>query len=88
MDDFQIENLRSIDKASLTFFKSQLSYENFVREKEIKTNHVLLPSEESEYIDDDLELEESDGEQVNKLDLDKAYEMYMSKKEEILKNFE
>lgn len=84
-----IENLRDIDKFALRFHKSQFTYEDFIREKELKTNQAVLPSEESDIgLDDDFEVEESDEERINKLDLDKAYEMYLNKKEEILKNIE
>ncbi len=83
-------SLKGVDKFAMKFYKSQYHYEDFVREKEIKTNTVIFHSDNSdEDIDDDLDIGKADEENaVNKLDLDHAYEMYLNKRSEILKNLE
>ncbi len=87
-----IRSLKEVDKFALRHFQNQFSYDDYVKEKETRTNTVLLASpEDSEMdLDDELELGKSDdeGEKVSKLDLDQAYEMYLSKKKDILRTFE
>lgn len=64
----------------------------FKTEKELKLKlqgQVLdneIKSEKSESLDEDLISEESDK-KVDRHDLEKAYQMYLSKKEEILKTY-
>ena len=85
-----LSSLKGVDKFAMKFYKNQYSYEDFVREKEFKSNTVIFHSDNSdEDIDDDLDIGKADEEnQVNKLDLDHAYEMYLNKKSEIMKNLE
>lgn len=85
-----LSSLKGIDMFSMKFFMNQYTYEDFVREKEIKTNTVIFQSDESEDdIENELDLGNEDEEHVvNKLDLDHAYEMYLSKRSEIMKNLE
>lgn len=85
-----LSSLKGVDKFAMKFYKSQYNYEDFVREKEIKTNTVIFHSDNSdEDIDDDLDIGKPEEENhVNKLDLDHAYEMYLNKRSEILKNLE
>jgi hypothetical protein len=84
--------LKGIDKFALRHFQNQYNFDDFVHEKECKSNLVLFRSpEESEVdLDEELEIGKSDGEgeKVSKLDLDQAYEMYLSKKKDILRTFE
>ncbi len=85
-----LEKLRNIDKFSIKIVKSEFTYQDFITEKEAKNNQPLLPSEGGSEVDieEDLVSEESEDNKVNKLDLEKAYELYLSKKEEIMKTFE
>lgn len=85
-----LEKLRNIDKFSIKIVKNEFTYQDYILEKEAKKNQPLLPSEGGSEvdIDDDLVSEESEDNKVNKLDLEKAYELYLSKKEEIMKTFE
>lgn len=74
----------------MKYIQGQYSYEDFIKEKEARGTVNLPQSEESEVeIDDDLDLAPSDDDnKISKLDLDKAYEMYLSKKQEILKSYQ
>ncbi len=73
----------------MKFYKANNSYEDFVKEKEIKSNTIIFQSDNSdEDLDDDLEIGDEEEDQVNKLDLDHAYEMYLNKRTEIMKNLE
>lgn len=82
--------LRNIDKFALRFCQNQFTYEDYKTIKEINTTAPYVPDENSDRsLDDDLGADESDGEErISKLDLDKAYEMYLSKKKEILKSYQ
>jgi len=85
-----LSSLKGVDKFAMKFYKNQYTYDDFVREKEIKTNTIIFHSDNSdEDIEEDLEIGNGEEEdQVNKLDLDHAYEMYLNKRSEILKNLE
>ena len=85
-----LNSLKGIDMFAMKFYNNQYTYEDFVREKEIKTNTVIFQSDDSEdNLDDELDIGHEDEEDaVNKLELDHAYEMYLSKRTEILKNLE
>ena len=85
-------SLKGIDKFALKHFQNQFTYEDYVQEKEYKSNAAVLPSPDDSDVDLDEELEigqsDGEGEKVSKLDLDQAYEMYLSKKKDILRSFE
>jgi hypothetical protein len=87
-----MSSLKGIDKFALKFYQNNYSYEEYVKEKESKSSVVLLHSPEESEIDLDEELEigasDDEGNKVSKLDLDQAYEMYLSKKKDILRSFE
>ena len=87
-----MSSLKGIDKFALKFYQNNYSYEEYVKEKENKSNVILFPSPEESEIDLDEELEigasDDEGNKVSKLDLDQAYEMYLSKKKDILRSFE
>jgi hypothetical protein len=82
--------LKNIDKFALRFYQNQFPYEEFVQQKEANAGITNIKDDSDNSADDDLGLDESDHEEerINKLDLDKAYEMYLSKKKEILKSYE
>jgi hypothetical protein len=84
--------LKGIDKFALRHFQDQYPFNDFIREKESKTNQILFrtPEESEVDLDEELEIGQSDNEEekVSKLDLDQAYEMYLSKKKDILRTFE
>lgn len=74
----------------MQFYQSQFTYEDFVREKEIKNNILINQSEDSEHpsAEEELEISSSDeDEKINKMDLDQAYELYLTKKQEIMKTY-
>ena len=95
-------NLRKIDLYALKYFNSSYSFEDFVKEKEMKTNMNVsfLNKRESDISDEEFDLGPSDDEEkINKLvsfyilinyfqDLDKAYEMYLLKKKQIMKLYD
>jgi hypothetical protein len=87
-----MSSLKDIDKFAIKFFQSQYSFEDFVKEKESKTNitYFASPEESDNNIEEDLDLGESEEEReaLNKLDLDQAYELYLSKKKDIMRTFE
>jgi hypothetical protein len=87
-----MSSLKDIDKFAIKFYQSQYCFEDFVREKEAKTSitYFQSPEESENNIEEDLDLGESeeDNEVMNKLDLDQAYEMYLSKKKDIMRTFE
>ncbi len=87
-----MSSLKDIDRFALRHFQNQFTFEDYVKEKETKTNTVLLgtPEDSEMDLDDELELGQSEDEEekVSKLDLDQAYEMYLSKKKDILRTFE
>lgn len=84
------EKLRPIDKFSMNQFKNQYTYQDFIAEKESKTNQAIIQSDISDFdIDEDIiSVESEDENRASKLDMEKAYEMYLSKKSEILKSLE
>ena len=92
VDPRLLSSLKGIDKFALKFYQNNYSYEEYVKEKESKSNVVLFHSPEESEIDLDEELEigasDDEGNKVSKLDLDQAYEMYLSKKKDILRSFE
>jgi hypothetical protein len=76
----------------MKFFKHQYSYDDFVKEKEIKTNTIIFQSDDDDSegdLDDELEINRIEEENaINKLDLNNAYEMYLSKRKEVLDDLE
>ena len=86
-----MSSLKEIDKFAIKFYQSQYKFEDFVREKEAKSsiNYFASPEESENNIEDDLDLGENEEEEaLNKLDLDQAYEVYLSKKKDIMRTFE
>jgi hypothetical protein len=86
-----LNSLKPIDKFALKYCQDHYTYDDFLKEKETKTNINYALSEESENsnIDDELDLGPSDDEEkIDKLDLDQAYEMYMSRRSEIRRSLE
>jgi hypothetical protein len=82
--------LKPIDLFAIRFFKGQFSFDDFIKEKEAKSNTFIYQASDSEKsLNDEIDLDLSGDEgKVSKLDLDKAYEMYLSKKQEILKTYQ
>jgi hypothetical protein len=74
----------------MKFFKHYYTYEDFVREREIKTNKIIFQSDESDIdLDDELDINRKEEEaKIDKLDLNNAYEMYLNKRKEILDDLE
>ena len=74
----------------MKFFKNQFTYDDFVREREIKTNTIIFQSDESERdLDEELNINPKEEEsRVNKLDLNNAYEMYLNKRKEVMDDLE
>lgn len=77
--------MRPIDRFSLNFFKTQYTYNDFILEKESKTNQAILPSEGSDFdLDEGLVSEDSEEDnKISKMDMEEAYKLYLSKKQEI-----
>jgi hypothetical protein len=86
-----LTSLKPIDLFAIKYTKNQLTFDDFIKEKEAKSNTFIYQhaSDDSEMsMNDEIDLDLSDDEgKVSKLDLDKAYEMYLSKKQEILKSY-
>jgi hypothetical protein len=82
--------LKPVDKFAIKFFTNQFSFDDFIREKAAKSNTFIYQDSDSEKMslneEIDIELSGDEG-KVSKLDLDKAYEMYLSKKQEIMKTY-
>ena len=91
-----LDKLKPIDKFALNYYKDEYTYKTFVKEKEAKMNlnYTLLPDSGSEgelNEDESIDLgNESESEQdlINKMDVDRAYDLYLKKKNEIMKMFE
>lgn len=85
-----LSSLKGIDTYAMKYFKNNYSYDDFVREKEIKTNTIIFQSEESEGdLDDELDINPKEDENaINKLDLNNAYEMYLNKRKEVMDDLE
>ena len=96
------EKLKPIDKFALTFYRDIYSYKEFVQEKEkfqnnYHNNYLIEENPEgdgnsniNEEEDIDMNEEESntENEDINKLDIETAYNMYLKKKDEILRMYE
>lgn len=91
-DDQLLSKLRDIDKFALKFNKLEYTYNMFKAEKELKLKlqgqlvENENKSDKSESSEEDLISEESDK-KIDRQDLEKAYQLYLSKKEEILKTY-
>lgn len=76
----------------MRYYQTNYTYDDFTKEKEVKTNvnYFQSPEEsENENIEDDLDIgSEDEADKLNKLDLDQAYELYLTKKSEIIKSYE
>lgn len=86
-----MDKLRPIDKFSLGYVKSLYSYQDYIAEKELKTNQAVLPSEGDSDIELDdgvLSVDSEDDNKINKMDMEAAYKIYLSKKQEIMKAYE
>ena len=90
-----IDNLKPIDKFSLNYYKDEYTYRQFVKEKEAKMNlsYNLYNSDNESQVNEDESIDlgnesESDNDSINKMDIDRAYDLYLKKKNEIMKMFE
>ncbi|MCQ2817533.1 MAG: hypothetical protein MJ252_09745 [archaeon] len=95
MEKEMYENLKPIDKFALNFYKDEFTYKQFLKEKESKMNldYKLYDSDneslgEEEGSSLDLQQSESEENEINKMDIDRAYELYLKKKDEIMKMFD
>jgi hypothetical protein len=97
------EKLKPIDKFALNYYRDVFTYKEFVSEKEKFQNNTNNYNylEENEIDgensnineDEDIDMtneEESnnDNEEINKLDIETAYNLYLKKKDEILRMYE
>ena len=97
------EKLKPIDKFALNYYRDIFTYKEFVSEKEKFQNNTNNYNylEENEIDgensnineDEDIDMtneEESnnDNEEINKLDIETAYNLYLKKKDEILRMYE
>ena len=98
------EKLKPIDKFALTFYRDLFPYKEFVQEKEKfqnnnnNHNNNLMDENsipdgtsninEDEDIDMNEEESNTENEDINKLDIETAYNLYLKKKDEILRMYE
>ena len=96
------EKLKPIDKFALNYYRDIFPYKDFVKEKEkFQNNNNYNYLEENDIdgensnINEDEEIdmtneEESnnDNEDINKLDIETAYNLYLKKKDEILRMYQ
>ena len=97
------EKLKPIDKFALNYYRGVFTYKEFVQEKEkFQPNNNYDYSEENNDIDgensnmnedEDIDManeEESnnENEEINKLDIETAYNLYLKKKDEILRMYQ
>ena len=91
-----LDKLKAIDKFSLTYYKEEYPYKQFVKDKEAKMNNYFNYNSDNETNtllneDEDIDIgneSESDNDSINKMDIDRAYDLYLKKKNEIMKMFE
>ena len=91
-----LDKLKPIDKLSLSYFKEEYPYKQFVKDKEAKMNYYGYKDSDNETNtnmneDEDIDIgneSESDHDSINKMDIDRAYDLYLKKKNEIMKMFE
>ena len=91
-----LDKLKPIDKFSLSYFKEEYPYKQFVKDKEAKMNYYGYKDSDNETNtnmneDEDIDIgneSESDHDSINKMDIDRAYDLYLKKKNEIMKMFE
>ena len=97
------EKLKPIDKFALNYYRGVFTYKEFVQEKEkFKPNNNNYDYNEDNDLegensnmneDEDIDMgneEESnnENEEINKLDIETAYNLYLKKKDEILKMYQ
>ena len=96
------DKLKPIDKFALNYYRDIFTYKEFVAEKEkFQNNNNYNYLDENEIDgensnineDEDIDMtneEESnnDNEEINKLDIETAYNLYLKKKDEILRMYE
>ena len=91
-----LDKLKPIDKFSLSYFKEEYPYKQFVKDKEAKMNYYGYKDSDNETNtnmneDEDIDIgneSESEHDSINKMDIDRAYDLYLKKKNEIMKMFE
>ena len=91
-----LDKLKPIDKFSLSYFKEEYPYKQFVKDKEAKMNNYFNYNSDNETNtllneDEDIDIgneSESEHDSINKMDIDRAYDLYLKKKNEIMKMFE
>ena len=84
-----LDKLKSIDKFSLNYYKQIYTYKQFVKEKESKMNINLNLSENEEGEDSiDINNESESENEVDKMDIELAYDTYLKKRKEIMRMFE
>ena len=91
-----LDKLKPIDKFSLSYYKEEYPYKQFVKDKEAKMNNYFNYNSDNETNtllneDEDIDIgneSESDNDSINKMDIDRAYDLYLKKKNEIMKMFE
>jgi len=97
------EKLKPIDKFALNYYRDIFTYKEFVQEKEKFQNNTNKynyleenePDGDNSNINEDEDIdmtneEESnnDNEDINKLDIETAYNLYLKKKDEILRMYQ
>jgi SNF2 family DNA or RNA helicase len=98
------EKLKPIDKFALNYYRDIFTYKEFVQEKEKFQNNTNnynyleeneMDGENNSNINEDEDIdmtneEESnnDNEDINKLDIETAYNLYLKKKDEILRMYQ
>ena len=91
-----LDKLKPIDKFSLSYFKEEYPYKQFVKDKEAKMNYYYGYKDSDNETntnlnEDDIDIgneSESEHDSINKMDIDRAYDLYLKKKNEIMKMFE
>ena len=98
------EKLKPIDKFALNYYRGVFTYKEFIQEKEkfqpsnnnydyIDDNNDIEGENSNINEDEDIDMtneEESnnDNEEINKLDIETAYNLYLKKKDEILRMYQ
>ena len=92
-----LDKLKPIDKFSLSYYKEEYPYKQFVKDKEAKMNYYYgykdSDNETNTNMNEDEDIDignesESEHDSINKMDIDRAYDLYLKKKNEIMKMFE
>ena len=85
------DKLRPIDKFAIKYYKTHFSYNDFTLEKEANSKQQIMHSEGSDIDDiedDNISNDSEEEKKATKVDMEEAYKLYLTKKEEIMRSME